>query len=262
MQQLAAQSAVEVHYKVRQGVRTGASLSFNLQDEAAMVIDYGTASAFKTDAFGADLQPLMTDAAMIYLGAYMWSMSPVTARSIAQFAEERGKPLATDLQSVLFCPYFASRQYDSLRHIDFLFGNATEALALAQCLARSDFPFANDFAGFLGESAHSSEVLVEIARLIAALPKAGGSPHRRVVFTNGPEPVVFCDGSTGAVETVPTLRMRPGAIKDPRGRGDAFIGGFLAKAAQGSDLMTACAAGMAASSAVLQSIGCNPKAQN
>lgn len=74
--------------------------------------------------------------------------------------------------------------------------------------------------------------LPEIAKKIAALPKASKRLERTVIITQGPNPIIVSYKGSCLRYPVPTLQT----IKDTTGAGDSFVGGFLAKLIQESPI--------------------------
>lgn len=205
------------------------------------------------------IQAVLNEAKLIYVGGYMWSTSPRTVVKVAGYANEHGVPFVMNLHATYLCSFYASTEYNILPHIDILFGNGREALHFAHCLANSPLPYASQFERFLGLEEPEPEVILEIAKAVASLPKrSNGIPGRKVIFTNGRDPLAFCDTS-GSLHAglVPILPLSPNEVKDTNGCGDAFVGGFLAQMLRGEGLHTAIQCGLYASRQVAMTFGCS-----
>jgi adenosine kinase len=87
-------------------------------------------------------------------------------------------PLAFNLSARYVCTEHKDAMRQIYEHADVVFGNRTEvrAFAIAQRLP--------------------ADSVVEIARLMAALPKVNGSRGRIVVVTNGDQPAVVAENGT------------------------------------------------------------------
>jgi fructose-1-phosphate kinase PfkB-like protein len=120
-------------------------------------------------------------------------------------------------------------------HVDFLFGNETEAATYAKVAGWSE-----------------ADVL-SIAKKLQALPKEG-SKSRIVVITQGASPTVVC--VDGVITEYPILKLAPRKLVDTNGAGDAFVGGFLSGLVQDKDMHYCCQAGAYAASVIVQRSGC------
>merc|ERR1719453_781649 len=113
--------------------------------------------------------------------------------------------------------FFTDPLKDALQYVDFLFGNESEAAAWGEKMG-----FGTDVA--------------TVALKTAQMPKASGARPRVVCFTQGMDPTLVAVG--GVVSSFPVTPLAKELLVDTNGAGDAFVGGFLAKLAIGSDLAT------------------------
>jgi len=109
-----------------------------------------------------------------------------------------------------------------LPYVDVLFGNESEAAALAKRLG-------------------SSDDIKEVALKASALPKVNGKRERLVIITQGAKQTVVAHKGKVQAFSVPPVPAEE--IVDLNGAGDSFVGGFLAKFVQGKSLEEAVAAG-------------------
>jgi len=122
-----------------------------------------------------------------------------------------------------------------LPHVDYLFGNESEAEAFAK-------------------KQNWQETKMEaIALKLAAHNKLNANKARTVVITQGAQPtVVVVDGK---VTTFAVPLLDPKLIVDVNGAGDAFVGGFLSQLVQGKSMADCIRAAQFAAKAILQVSG-------
>lgn len=93
----------------------------------------------------------------------------------------------------------------------------------------------------------------EIALKISQLPKANTSRPRTVIITQGGDPTVVVEN--GVLKTFPVIPIKPEAIIDSNGAGDAFCGGFFSQFVQGKAMEQCVAAGNYVANVVIQRSG-------
>ncbi|MEL6413142.1 MAG: PfkB family carbohydrate kinase, partial [Bacteroidota bacterium] len=207
-------------YQVRKKERTGICAALINREKRCLVTELNAAVNFDADIHNdAAIDGALSEACLIYVGGYMWTSSPSTVVAVANYANENNVPLAMNLHASYLCSFFASPEYDILPQIDYLFGNAREALCFAQCLAASKLPYASLFSRFLEETEPSPQIVLDIAKEVAMLPKITGS-GRQVIFTNGRNPVAFCDSTAEVRGLTPVLPLPVDQVKDTNGCGD------------------------------------------
>jgi adenosine kinase len=96
--------------------------------------------------------------------------------------------------------------------------------------------------------------LHEIALRLSALPKSSGTYPRTVVFTQGSNPTIVAQ--SGKVTLYPVEALAKELIIDTNGAGDAFVGGFIARIAEGKDIAEAVRSGTFAARTIIQYSGC------
>merc|ERR1712039_559950 len=132
-------------------------------------------------------------------------------------------------------PPFKATLDKLMPHVDFLFGNETEAATYAKVAgwSETDVP--------------------TIAKKLQALPKEGAK-KRTVVITQGSSPTLVC--IDGEITEYPILKLSPSRLVDTNGAGDAYVGGFLSGLVQDKDMHYCCQAGAYAASVIVQRSGC------
>ncbi len=89
---------------------------------------------------------------------------------------------------------------------------------------------------------------------MAALPKLNKNRPRLVVITQGALPIVVA--FKGVATEYPIIPIKPEAIVDTNGAGDAFVGGFLSQYVQGKSIEQSIKAANYAANTVIQRSGC------
>merc|ERR1712087_700992 len=132
------------------------------------------------------------------------------------------KTFCVNLSAPFIPEFFGGPLEEVMPYVDFLFANESEAAVY-------------------GKKNELGEDIEEVALSIAALPKASGTRPRVVVFTQGKDPTIIACGGVITKYEVPALSAD--LLIDTNGAGDAFVGGFLAYLAKGSDLAGCVSAG-------------------
>jgi len=145
------------------------------------------------------------------------------------------KTFVLNLSGPWVCEFYSEPLLKILPYVDIVFGNESEAAALAKKLGwKDDSP-----AG--------------VARELAALPKENKSRSRLAIITNGSSPTsVAHDGELKTFAVPPLAKEK---ILDTNGAGDAFAGGFLAYHILGHSLADSIAAANYAARTILQVSG-------
>merc|ERR1712061_649647 len=132
-------------------------------------------------------------------------------------------------------PPFKAVINELLPHVDFLFGNETEAQTWAET-----------------EGWETTDVAF-IATRLSLIPTAK-SRKRTVVITQGADPTIVA--VNGHVTQHPILPLAKEKLVDTNGAGDAYVGGFLAGLSKGLAVDACCKAGAYAASVIVQHSGC------
>jgi adenosine kinase len=146
-----------------------------------------------------------------------------------------------NLSAPFICQFFLDQLMEALPYVDYLFGNETEALALAKSLKLE------------------SENTTDIAMYVAKLPKHScakdARPERTVIITHGDLPTVVVT-PTG-IQTFPVEEIPTDELVDTNGAGDAFAGGFLSQLVQGKSLSASIQAGHYTAGVIIRRSGIN-----
>ena len=182
------------------------------------------------------VQNVVKRAKLIYSAGFFLTVSPDSMLAVGKHVAETGKFFALNLSAPFLCSVFAEPMHQVLPYADLVFGNESEAAAYAEANGFKDAP------------------VEEVARRIAALPKASGTHQRVVCITQGATATVVATG--GKVTKYPVPPVPVEKIVDSNGAGDSFVGGFLAKFVAGESMSECVRAGHWAASVVICRSGC------
>lgn len=218
LEKKAREAGINVQYQYDDTHSTGtcAVLVTDNGRHRSLVADLSAANCFTIDHIKKpENQALIENAQYFYISGFFLTVSQETILTVAKHAHDTGRTLAMNLSAPFIVQLFKDGMMAVLPYVDILFGNETEALALAKEL---------DF---------GTTDMQEIALKISQLKKAG-SKSRMVVITQGHDPVILIND--GATKTYPVEQLPEGKIVDTNGAGDAFVGGFLAQLIQGKSV--------------------------
>ncbi|CAE7770391.1 ADK2 [Symbiodinium pilosum] len=218
---------------------TGTCAVTILDGERSLTTRLGAANMYKLDhAKQPENFTLLRSAKIIYSAGFFITVSPESIDLASRVAEMSGAIYCLNLSAtfVVQVPAYRAMLEKTLPYCDFLFGNETEARAYAEAAGwdSSDIGF--------------------IATRLSLVPMAGKKPHRKIVITQGAEPIVVAE--RGHVTLYPVPQLPSERIVDTNGAGDAFVGGFLAALLRGRKLADCCQAGSCAAVTVIQHSGC------
>jgi adenosine kinase len=171
-----------------------------------------------------------------YMTAYSLVSSADVAIYLGKYAVQKNCHLILHLSAPYIFTQYLPAFNSVLPYADVLIGNTDEALAFA---ASQNF---------------KTRDVEEIALEASSLPISNHSFTRIVVITQGTAPVIVAQGKTVKKYKVPSIR--PSAVKDFNGAGDAFAGGFLAQFVQGSSVELCVQCGIWAATEVIKCEGC------
>lgn len=232
----ATADGVTVHYSHTEAAPTGTCAVLVHDKERSLVANLGAANEYKIDHLHTEeMQAVVRRARVFYSAGFFLTVCPQAMVEVGQHAAAEGKLYCTNLSAPFLCSVFKDAMLSVLPYADIVFGNESEAAAFAE---------ANGFKGASSE---------ETALRIAALPKASGTRPRLVIFTQGSSATVVA--KEGKVLRFPVPRIPAEEIVDLNGAGDSFVGGFLAKWAEGKTLEECVAAGHWAAGVIIRTSG-------
>lgn len=172
------------------------------------------------------------------MAGFFITVSPESILAVAEHSTANRKTFMMNLSApfIMEVPPFKEALMKAMPHIDFLFGNESEA------------------ATFATTEGWETRDVAEIALKIADFPKAAGTRPRVVVFTQGADATVVACG--GKVMSYPVIKLAKEQLVDTNGAGDSFVGGFLSQLVAGKGLEECCRAGNYCANAVIQESGC------
>jgi len=232
---------VNVQYFKQDKVETGTcAVLVPAGGDRALIANLAAANCYDKAHFdSAPVQALLNSTKIVYTAGFPLTTpaGPPTIMAMGKALNESGKTFCMNLSApfIIQVPPFKAALDAALAHVDFLFGNETEAATY-------------------GEVSGWGTDVATVAKKISAMPKACGSRPRVVVFTQGSDPTLVACG--GVVNSFPVEMLPKEKLVDTNGAGDAFVGGFLAMLAKGSDLAACVAAGNYAARQIIQVSGC------
>jgi len=212
-------------YQVVEDAPTGACAVVITGHHRSLCTELGAAEKFtKEHLEKAEVKEIIEGAKFYYLGGFFLTHGIESAMTLAKHSKDNGKTFAMNL-SAPFIPQFFKTQVDEiLPYVDVLIGNESEAEAFAQ------------------SHEYGTSDLVEIAKKLAAFPKANSSKPRLVVITHGAEDTIVVQGDNSH-EIHEVGKLSDDQIVDTNGAGDAFAGGFCGALSLGKSVDEAVAAG-------------------
>lgn len=233
----AEKDGLVTHYMEDESAATGTCAVLIKDKERSLVANLSAANNYKIDHMNTEaIQAVVAAAKVVYSAGFFLTVSPASMIAAGKHAAESGGYFATNLSAPFLCSVFKEQMHSVLPYADIVFGNESEAAAYAE---------ANECAG---------ASIPEVAKKIAALPKACGTHARVVVITQGSESTVVA--VNGTVTEYAVTPIAGSAIVDTNGAGDSFVGGFLSQFLTGAPLAKCVDAGHWAAGLVIQQSGC------
>ena len=232
---------VNVQYLKSDTVETGTcAVLVPASGDRALIANLAAANNYDKAHFDSPaIQDLLKATQIVYCAGFPLTTAagPPTMMAIGAHLNETGKTFCMNLSApfIIQVPPFKAALDNCLAHVDFVFGNETEAATY-------------------GEVSGWGTDVGQIALKIAAMPKACGTRPRCVVFTQGSDATLVACG--GVLSSFPVPKLPKEQLVDTNGAGDAFVGGFLAFLAKGADLAACVSAGNYAARQIIQVSGC------
>lgn len=235
----ARKDGVRTLYQVDADTPTGTCAVLVNGGERSLVANLSAANKYQTSHTStADVQAALTQAQIVYIAGFFLTVSPESITSVGEHCVAHDKLLCLNLSAPFIIEFFGAALDAALPFTSFVFANETEAATLGKVKGWGD----------------NGADLKEVARKLAATPKASGSHPRTVVFTQGAGATIVCVG--GVVREFPTLALEPEALVDTNGAGDAFVGGYLSQLVKGESVEACVRAGSFAARTIIQRSGC------
>jgi len=220
------------------------AVCLNQSGERSLVAALNACNVFPTDPdylFSDSAKPLHENAEMCYVAGFWLTVNVQGMMKLSQQA----KKFCMNISAPFLCQFFFDPQMKSvLPNVDILFGNESEAEALAGAI------------NFKQEDKSKEQFMQDSAAEFLKHIKEGGM----VVITQGKDPTIIA--TKDGVETFKTPVLEQNKIVDTNGAGDAFVGGFLAATYLKKDTKTCVAWGNAAAQFIIQQSGTQFKGQD
>ena len=211
----------------------------------SLVANLGAANHFKLSHLEANRASILDKAKVIYSSGFFITAAADSLAYLCEYvATSPTKPMfAFNLAAPFICEveFFRNILMQTITHVDCLFGNDAEALALSRALGWTE---GSDIAA--------------IALKLANLPKEGISAQRKrvVVITQGASDTVVATQSEATTKHYPVIVLREDEIVDSNGCGDAYAGAFVSGLLLGKTLEECSRAGAYAGHEIIKRSGC------
>ena len=216
---------------------TGVCAALINQKVRSLVANLGAANHYKQEhLLKEENWKYVERAKVFYIAGFFLTVSPASAMSVAKHAAEKNKLFVLNLSAPFICQVFKDPLSELLPYADILVGNESEGAAFQEVFG------------------YGTEDLEEVAKKIAAHPKANKARERIVVITQGPGDVIVCRG--GKMEKYPILPITEDEIVDTNGAGDAFIGGLLSQLVLEENFEHCMEAALYAAHVIIKRSGC------
>eukprot|EP00127_Corallochytrium_limacisporum_P005333 Clim_evm9s203 gene=Clim_evmTU9s203 len=206
-------------------------------ENRSLVANLAAANEYKKDHLvSSDIWKHVQGAKIFYVSSFFLTACAPAAMEVAKHAAEANKLFTMNLSAPFLIEFFKDPMMEIFPYMDIVFGNETEAATFGKVHG-------------LGDD------VTEIAKKVQAMDKVNKDRKRIVVFTQGSQATVVVDGDGNATE-YPVQVLEKSQLVDTNGAGDAFVGGFLAKLAEGKDMKDCVEAGHWAARVIIQRSGC------
>ncbi len=123
----------------------------------------------------------------MYVSGYLWKTSPEIIQILSLHCATNDRRLVMNLHAAFLCSHFADHRHHVLAAVDYLFGNETEALTFARCMAEHarERVVRDRFSEFLNLPLAGTDQLERIGLYTSQLVKASPGPQRTVIITQG-----------------------------------------------------------------------------
>jgi len=238
LEKVSAEAGMVVKYQKSKEHPTGKCAVLITGQDRSLVTKLDAANHFTTAHLeDKDNWALVEAAKVFYSSGFFLTVSPDSMVKVAQHAGLTGKHFAMNLSAPFLCQFFKDPMLKVMAHANIVFGNETEADAFGEAMG------------------YETKDRKEIAKKIAEMPLEGVSPRSRVVvITQGSDPVLVIEN--GKLTEYHAKVLPKESIVDTNGAGDAFVGGFLAKLAEGKSIQSCVLCGIWAATEIIQQSGC------
>jgi adenosine kinase len=203
---------LEVCFYEQEKVGTGRCGVCIVEKDRSMVADLLCNDKFPAE-FLFENQSFWDSADICYISGFWNTVNVEGMEKLAQECVKNEKTFITNISAPFLCQFFLENMKRSWVNTGILFGNESEAEALATALNLGD-----DF------KTDGKFDVKKCAKEFTKLIKDGG----RVIITQGGDPVVVATKGKDEIKTYDVEALPKDKIVDFNGAGDAFVGGFIA----------------------------------
>lgn len=239
MQQEAIKDKINCIYRIDDNEKTGyCCVLVTDKGKARSLVAYlGAANHMKKEHLMENWS-FVEKAKILYVSGFHLTVCVPAILEVAKHAANSDeKRFCFNLSAPFVCEFFKNDLMSVLPYVDILFGNDTEASALA-----------------LAHGWEAKEIS-EIAMLIAKGEKVNPKKSRMVVITRGADPIVVATSDSDSVSTYPVDKLESGKIIDTNGAGDAFVAGFISQLILKANVDNCIKAGSYAAQQIIQCEG-------
>lgn len=184
----------------------------------------GAGHEYKADHLRFKVWESVEAAVIVYVESIFLTVSPDSARLVAEHCAKVGKTFALNLSARYLCKFFREKVLTLLPYIDYIIGNESEYFELAE-----------------GQKDEMGRTIDDIVSWFAKHPRADGDPRRKryVIATCGNRPTIVASTWRGygvKVQRFPVPPVKSWRFVSKDGAGDAFAGGFLYGLMRSADL--------------------------
>jgi len=183
---------------------------------------------------------LWQNSQVCYIAGFWLTVNVEGMQNLGKFyAQDDAKLFCMNISAPFLASFFLPQMKSVLEYVDILFGNETEAEALAKAMNLDA----------------NAEGKYDIATVAAKFTELSKRPGARVIITQGKDPCIIATkgGETKSYDTPP---LESNLIVDTNGAGDSFVGGFLAALTSGLPEEKCVAWGNYAAQFIIQTSGC------
>jgi adenosine kinase len=236
LKKAAETDGLTVDYMTIPDICTGTCICLLTHGHRSLVASLNAATKFDSSHLESNVMTLMK-ANSFYISCFLLTDSFSVPKFLSNFATSHCKTVYMNLSAPFICELFLDRLEQVLPSCSVLFGNESEARALARA---ASFKESNSIDG--------------IVRELAFWLRDDHNP-RLIVITQGSECTVCYDPQAGEVLKFDVPPLSPEEIVDTNGAGDAFVGGFLSQHTQGKSTSECVYAGHCVAQIVIRQSG-------
>jgi adenosine kinase len=218
IKEAAGSDGVNTHYYVSKTHRTGSCAVLVHDKERSLCADLAAANDYQHSHFeSSEIQDLVKKIDIVYTTGFFLTVSPQTLIELGQHCLTHKKTFVFSVAAVFPIEFYWDNMQKVLSYANIIVANESEATA------------------FLKKSGLDNSSLKAATKLIANFANPNGI-KRKVIITQGPDPVYTYDAETDEIQEWAVLPIKKEEIVDLNGAGDAFMGGFIAALAHNKPL--------------------------